>query len=87
VIGFLSNDNRDWHIPAIVGRIVDGADSSFHEMWRFQVASQVVAENIPSFVEYPPMQAGAGFNIGDLKERGSRRSSFGTFLPFSARVH
>jgi hypothetical protein len=36
-------------------------------MWRFQIPGQIVAQNIPSFVEYPPMQAGGGFNIGDLK--------------------
>lgn len=44
-------------------------DSFKHEMWRFQVASQIIAQNIPSFVEYPPMQAGAGFSTGDLKEK------------------
>jgi arylsulfatase A-like enzyme len=44
-------------------------DSFKHEMWRFQVASQIIAENIPSFVEFPPMQAGAGFSTGDLKEK------------------
>jgi hypothetical protein len=38
-------------------------------MWRFQVASQVIAQNIPSFIEYPPMQEGAGFSTGDLKEK------------------
>ena len=44
-------------------------DSFKHEMWRFQVASQIIAQNIPSFVEFPPMQAGAGFSTGDLKEK------------------
>ena len=44
-------------------------DSFKHEMWRFQVASQIIAQNIPSFVEYPPMQASAGFSTGDLKEK------------------
>jgi arylsulfatase A-like enzyme len=44
-------------------------DSFKHEMWRFQVASQIIAQNIPSFIEYPPMQAGAGFSTGDLKEK------------------
>ena len=43
--------------------------NSRHEMWRFQVVSQIIAQNIPSFVEYPPMQAGAGFSTGDLKEK------------------
>jgi arylsulfatase A-like enzyme len=44
-------------------------DSFKHEMWRFQLVSKVIAENIPSFIEYPPMQAGAGFSTGDLKEK------------------
>jgi hypothetical protein len=38
-------------------------------MWRFQIPGQVIAQNVPSFVEYPPMQAGANFNIGDLKAK------------------
>ena len=40
-----------------------------HEMWRFQIPAQVIAKPIPSFVEYPPMQAGASFSVGDLKEK------------------
>ena len=40
-----------------------------HEMWRFQIPAQVIAKYVPSLVEYPPMQAGASFNIGGLKER------------------
>ena len=40
-----------------------------HEMWRFQVPAQIIAKYVPSLVEYPPMQAGASFNIGGLKER------------------
>lgn len=40
-----------------------------HEMWRLQVASHVIAANIPSFVEFPPMQAGAGFSTGDLRAK------------------
>jgi arylsulfatase len=38
-----------------------------HEMWRFQIPAQVVAKYVPSLVEYPPMQAGASFNIGGLR--------------------
>jgi hypothetical protein len=44
-------------------------DSFKHEMWRFQVASQVIVANISSIVEFPPMQVGAGFSTGDLKEK------------------
>jgi arylsulfatase len=38
-------------------------------MWRFQIPAQVIAKYIPSFIEFPPMQAGASFNVGDLKEK------------------
>jgi hypothetical protein len=44
-------------------------DSFKHEMWRFQIPAQVIAKYIPSFIEYPPMQAGASFNVGDLKAK------------------
>jgi arylsulfatase A-like enzyme len=40
-----------------------------HEMWRFQIPAKVIAEYVPSLVEYPPMQAGASFNLGDLKQK------------------
>jgi hypothetical protein len=32
----------------------------------------VIAKHLPSFVEYPPMQAGASFSVGDLKEKVER---------------
>jgi len=38
-------------------------------MWRFQIPAKGIAEYVPSLVEYPPMQAGASFNIGDLKAK------------------
>jgi arylsulfatase A-like enzyme len=44
-------------------------DSFKHEMWRFVVPGQIIAKYIPSFIEYPPMQAGGSFSIGDLKEK------------------
>ena len=44
-------------------------DAFKHEMWRFQIPAQVIAKYIPSFIAYPPMQAGASFNVGDLKEK------------------
>jgi arylsulfatase len=40
-----------------------------HEMWRYQISAQVIAKHVPSFIEYPPMQAGASFSVGDLKEK------------------
>jgi arylsulfatase len=44
-------------------------DSFKHEMWRFQISGQIIAKYLPSFIEYPPMQAGANFSIQDLKEK------------------
>jgi arylsulfatase A-like enzyme len=44
-------------------------DSFKHEMWRFQIPGQIIAKYLPSFIEYPPMQAGANFSIQDLKEK------------------
>ena len=38
-------------------------------MWRFQIPAKVIADYLPSFVQYPPMQAGASFNVQDLKEK------------------
>jgi hypothetical protein len=35
----------------------------------YQISAQVIAKYIPTFIEYPPMQAGASFNVGDLKEK------------------
>jgi arylsulfatase A-like enzyme len=40
-----------------------------HEMWRFQIPAQVIAQYVPSLIEYPPMQGGASFNVGDLKAK------------------
>jgi arylsulfatase len=44
-------------------------DSFKHEMWRFQIIGQVISKYVPSFVEFPPMQAGASFNVEDLKQK------------------
>jgi arylsulfatase A-like enzyme len=44
-------------------------DSFKHEMWRFVVPGQIIAKYLPSFIEYPPMQAGGSFSIQDLKEK------------------
>jgi len=44
-------------------------ESFKHEMWCFQIPAQVIAKDLPSFIEYPPMQAGASFCVEDLKEK------------------
>ena len=38
-----------------------------YEFWRFVFVQQALAKEIPSFLEYPPMQAGASFNLDALK--------------------
>jgi arylsulfatase len=37
------------------------------EFWRFVFVQQVLGKEIPSFLEYPPMQSGASFNLDALK--------------------
>jgi hypothetical protein len=43
--------------------------STQHEMWRFVVPGQVIAKYVPTLIEYPPMQEGGSFSLGDLKEK------------------
>jgi arylsulfatase A-like enzyme len=38
-----------------------------YEFWRFVFVQQVLAKEIPTFIDYPPMQAGASFNLDALK--------------------
>jgi arylsulfatase A-like enzyme len=40
-----------------------------YEFWRFVLVQEVVAKAAPSFVEFPPMQAGASFNMSAVKEQ------------------
>jgi arylsulfatase A-like enzyme len=37
------------------------------EFWRFVFVSQVVGDYAQTFIEFPPMQGGASFNLGALK--------------------
>jgi len=38
-----------------------------YEFWRFVFVQQRLAKEIPTFLDYPPMQAGASFNLDALK--------------------
>jgi arylsulfatase A-like enzyme len=38
-----------------------------YEFWRFVFVQQMLAKEIPTFLAYPPMQAGASFNLDALK--------------------
>lgn len=39
-----------------------------NEFWRFIFVQQEVAKTAQSFIDYPPMQAGASFNLSAIKE-------------------
>jgi arylsulfatase len=40
-----------------------------YEFWRFVLVQQVVAEHAQSFIDFPPMQRGASFNMEAVKEQ------------------
>ena len=42
-------------------------DFYMHEFWRFVFLQQKIGEYAPSFVEFPPMQKGASFNLDAVK--------------------
>jgi arylsulfatase A-like enzyme len=44
-----------------------------YEFWRFVFVQQALAKEIPTFIDYPPMQAGASFNLDALKAEMSKK--------------
>jgi arylsulfatase A-like enzyme len=62
-------ERMNWPSNGFANGSIGYYDSFKHEMWRFVVPGQIIAKYIPSFIEYPPMQAGGSFSIGDLKEK------------------
>jgi hypothetical protein len=40
-----------------------------YEFWRFVFVQQVVEKAAQSFIEFPPMQPGASFNMAAVKEQ------------------
>jgi arylsulfatase len=62
-------ERMNWPTRGFSGGSIAYWDSFKHEMWRFQIPGQIIAKYIPTLIEYPPMQAGASFNVGDLKEK------------------
>ena len=42
-------------------------DFYMHEFWRFVFLQQKVGEYAQTFLEYPPLQKGASFNLEALK--------------------
>ncbi len=55
----------------------DGAQQYFdwfkYEFWRFVFVQQLMGKEIQTFLDYPPMQRGASFNLDAIKAEMSRR--------------
>ena len=43
-----------------------------HEFWRFVYVQQEVEKYAQTFIEFPPMQKGASFNMEDIKQQVAR---------------
>ena len=55
----------------------EGAQQYFdwfkYQFWRFVFVQQIVAKEIQTFIEYPPMQRGASFNLDAVKAEMAKR--------------
>src|SRR5438128_1204730 len=55
----------------------DGAQQYFdwfkYEFWRFVFVQQLVAKELQTFLDYPPMQRGASFNLDAIKAEMGKR--------------
>ena len=64
-----------WRVPACGLLVYNGrTDGSFayynwfvYEFWRFVAVQQEVAKAAQSFIDFPPMQKGASFNLEAVK--------------------
>jgi len=52
-------------------------DFFFHEFWRFVQAQNQVAELAQTFIDFPPMQHGASFNLDSVKAQIQQASNSG----------
>lgn len=43
------------------------------EFWRFVLMQQVVAQYAETFIDFPPMQKGASFNLEQVKEEMQKK--------------
>lgn len=50
-------------------------DFYIHEFWRFVFLQQQVAEAAQTFIDFPPMQRGASFNLEAVKAEIQERIS------------
>ncbi len=46
-----------------------------YEFWRFVLVQKQIAAGAQSFIEFPPMQAGASFNLSALKEELEKKAA------------
>ncbi len=55
----------------------DGAQQYFdwfkYQFWRFVFVQQVMGKEIQTFLDYPPMQRGASFNLDAVKAEMAKR--------------
>jgi hypothetical protein len=63
----------------------DGAQQYFdwfkYQFWRFVFVQQVMGKEIQTFLDYPPMQRGASFNLDAIKAEMGKRMSRRRRLP------
>jgi len=45
-----------------------------YEFWRFVLVQQIVGQYAQTFIDYPPMQKGASFNLEQLKEELQKKA-------------
>ena len=62
----------------------DGEEGSLYykdffvfEFWRFVQAQQQIGELVPTFIEYPPMQDPASFNLDNVKKKIEKMRALG----------
>ena len=48
-----------------------------YEFWRFVFVGQEVAKYAQTFIDYPPMQEGASFNLENLKKELEKKIEAG----------
>ena len=46
-----------------------------YEFWRFAFVQKDVAKAAQTFIHFPPMQEGAGFNLEQLKEELGKKAA------------
>jgi len=61
-----------------LGRSLMFANWYQYEFWRFVLVQQLVGEYAQTFIDFPPMQKGASFNLEQVKEELQRKINAGT---------